>query len=86
MFSNFLEKEDISPEIPLVLQQRIGRFHYIPDSLKTKQGLHQLSKWIKLPYISSKRQQFLDLYKAYDEEFREKAKDFFSNADKFTTR
>lgn len=86
VFSNFLEEEDISPEIPLVLQKHIGRFHYIPGSLKTKQGLHQLSKWIKLPYISSKRQQFMDLYKAYDEEFREKAKEFYSNADKFTTR
>lgn len=85
VFSNFLDEADASPVIPEDLQDEIGRFYFIPGSLRTNQGLVELAKWLQLPMIHAKRKMYADLFRATDEELRSLEHDFTSTATNYTT-
>ena len=63
VFSNFQDEEEVQPVMPELLMTKIGRFTYLPGSLKTNQGLVELSKWLKIPYTYSKKKQYENLLK-----------------------
>ena len=68
VFSNFQDEDDTNPLVPKTLQSRIGRFTFLPGSLKTGQGLIELSHWLKIPYVFSKKKQYQNLLKMASED------------------
>lgn len=71
VFSNF-QDENVDPVIPELLQSKIGRFGFIPGSLKTGQGLKELHSWISVPYIYSNKKHLEALLKLTSEDLIEK--------------
>ena len=83
VFSNFQDEESVNPLIPERLMSKIGRFTFLPGSLKTNQGLIELSNWLKIPFMYMKKKQYASLLKLATEdldvalmESREKAINF----------
>lgn len=86
IFSNFIdEAETVKPVIPDKLQQEIGRFFFIPGSLKTNQGLIELAKWLELPMTAAKRKMYADLFRATDEDLRTLESEFTATARNYQT-
>ena len=71
VFSNFQDEEDVNPLVPKMLTSRIGRFTFLPGSMKTGQGLIELSHWLKIPYVFSKKKQYQNLLKMTSEDLDE---------------
>lgn len=80
VFSNFMDLEDSSPLIPTKLMQYMGRFYFIPGSLKVNQGLIELSKWLALPLLSAKAKHAYSLQLQSEQE----AKDLEAGFNKYT--
>ena len=85
VFSNFQDLESVNPLIPERLMSKIGRFTFLPGSLKTNQGIIELSNWLKIPFMYMKKKQYASLLKLATEdldfilmESREKAVNFLS--------
>jgi GTPase SAR1 family protein len=55
VFSNFMDRPGSSPVIPELLHQLMGRFYYIPGSLKTRHGLAEVKHWLAVPLLASKK-------------------------------
>jgi len=85
VFSNFMDEDKVTPVMPQLLQNRIGRFTYLPGSLKNNQGLIELSKWLLIPYTYSKKRQYLSLYKSTSEDLEELLRDSHEDATKYIT-
>ena len=86
VFSNFIDEADsVSPVIPEKLQAEIGRFFFIPGSLKTNQGLIELAKWLELPMTAAKRKMYADLFRATDEDLRTLESEFTETARNYQT-
>lgn len=85
IFSNFMDLEEVRPTIPPLLQNKIGRFTYIPGSFKTNQGLFELSKWLVIPYTYSKKKQYLALYNKISEDLEDILRESHEDAVNFIT-
>ena len=83
VFSNFMDIENSSPLIPTKLMQYMGRFFFIPGSLKTNQGLIELSKWLTLPLLSAKAKHAYSLHLSLDQETKEIEAKFYKNTLEF---
>lgn len=68
VFSNFMDLDNSSPLIPSKLMQYMGRFFFIPGSLKTNQGLVELSKWLTLPLLAAKAKHAYSLHLSSEQE------------------
>lgn len=85
IFNNFMDDENNSPVLPDPLKEYIGKFYYTPGSLRYNQGLVELSKWLKLPYLYSKKKSYYNLYKSFNNDLLENLKQFGSYASNFLT-
>ena len=83
VFSNFQDLEEVSPVLPELLRPLLGRFTYIPGSLKSNLGLIELSKWLMIPYMYSKKRQYLDLYNKMSYDLENALKETYDNASNF---
>lgn len=83
VFSNFGDLPDFSPVIPEPLMRFMGRFYFIPGSLKTNQGLVELSKWLAVPLIASKRRLYYNMFKALDEDLMTLSLEYTTTAEFF---
>jgi GTPase SAR1 family protein len=66
VFSNFMDQEDRNPVIPEVLHPLMGRFYFIPGSMANNQGLIELSNWLSVALLASKKKLYWNLYKALE--------------------
>lgn len=80
VFSNYMDLENSSPLIPTKLMQYMGRFFFIPGSLKTNQGLIELSKWLTLPLLNAKAKVAYSSYLSSEQE----CKDLEASFSKYT--
>ncbi|OHS94305.1 hypothetical protein TRFO_39463 [Tritrichomonas foetus] len=85
VFSNFIGEPDVSPVIPEKLRQYIGKFSFIPGSLKTNLGLTDLAKWLELPLLAAKRKMYADLFRATDEDLHTIEDIFIDDAKNYLT-
>jgi hypothetical protein len=83
LFSNFNDVEDAEPIIPESLQRFMGRFYFIPGSLKTGQGLTEVLKWLVVPLLSSKKKQYYNLYRAAESDLMALNLEFTTTAEFF---
>ena len=82
VFSNFID-ESVDPVIPVNLQNLMGRFYFVPGSLKRNQGLNKILEWLQVPLIASKKRMFYNLYKKYEEDLMMKNVEFTATAEHF---
>lgn len=83
IFSNFMDIETATPVIPTALTQYMGRFFYIPGSLKTNQGLAELAKWLSLPLLLAKSKLAYQAYEHSIEEYQLNYKESIQMAAEF---
>lgn len=83
IFSGSMDVEDMTPVIPEQLHKFMGRFYFVPGSLKTGQGLVEISKWLELPLIVSKKRAQYNLYKRLEADLAEVNADFTQTAEHY---
>lgn len=83
VFSNFMDVDGATPVVPAGLRRVMGRYCFVPGSLRTMQGLDSVRKWLNVPLLNSKRKMHLGLFKqleadlaAANAEFGRVAEDF----------
>ncbi|KAH0792113.1 rab-like protein 6 [Histomonas meleagridis] len=83
IFSNFMDVDNSDPTIPIPLREYIGRYFYVPGSLKLSQGLSMIASWLNLPLISSKKRMYYNLFKSLESDLEVKIADYASSAQYF---
>ena len=83
VFSNFMDNENVVPTMPDMLQELIGRFTYIPGSLRSNLGLFELSQWLMIPYKFSKKKEYLAMYNMISEELDDDLRESHERAANF---
>ncbi|OHS95587.1 hypothetical protein TRFO_38311 [Tritrichomonas foetus] len=83
VFSNFMDLENSTPIIPMPLMQYMGRFFYIPGSLKSNMGLIELSKWLTAPLINAKMKFALTMHQTVQAEFQSQNNELCKSAGLF---
>ena len=85
VFSNFQDVDGVRAVLPDALKPYLGRFTYIPGSLKSNLGLIELSKWLMIPYMFSKKRQYLDLYNKMSQDLEAALAETYAYASNFVT-
>ena len=83
VFSNFMDSKESDPVIPTKLMQYMGRFFYIPGSMKSNMGLIELSKWLSAPLILAKMKIVLEQSKEADRAYETLKDDLYKNNNHF---
>jgi hypothetical protein len=83
IFSNFLDDSDVTPAIPEELHDYVGRFYFIPGSLKTNQGLVEFAAWMQLPMVAAKRRTYEEKLRGVDETIKRVSTEFTRTARNF---
>ena len=85
VFSNFMDLDGMSPVVPEPLHRFMGRFYYVPGSLKADQGLFEILQWLTVPLLLSKKKMYYNLYKALESDLMQANIDFTVSAQNFVT-